>query len=243
MSAFLIGLLAASSLVIGAAIALVHRVSRSTLGLIMAFGSGVLISAVAYDLVADAFATSGVVGIPMGLLLGALAFFVGDLLVDRAGGKGRKSFSPTEGGSAKAIVLGTVLDGLPESIVIGLSLLSGEGVSIAVVVAVFLSNLPESMSASSGLAAAGTPAYKIVRMWVLVALASAIASWAGYALLGDASAWTIAFVQSFAAGALLTMLADTMMPEAFEHAGPVVGLATTLGFLVAFGLATWEHAG
>ena len=82
-----------------------------------------------------------------------------------------------------------------------------------------------------------------MRMWVLVALASAIAAWAGYALLGDASAWTIAFVQSFAAGALLTMLADTMMPEAYEHAGSVVGLVTTIGFLVAFGLASWEHAG
>ena len=243
MSAFLIGLLAASSLVIGAAIALVHRVSQSTLGLIMAFGAGVLISAVAYDLVADAFATSGVLGIPAGMLCGALAFFVGDLLIDRAGGKGRKSSTPTEGGSAKAIVLGTVLDGLPESIVIGLSLLSGEGVSVAVVAAVFLSNLPEAMSASSGLAAAGMPGYKIMRMWVLVALASAIAAWAGYALLGDASAWTIAFVQSFAAGALLTMLADTMMPEAYEHAGSVVGLVTTIGFLVAFGLASWEHAG
>ena len=177
------------------------------------------------------------------MLCGALAFFVGDLLIDRAGGKGRKSSTPTEGGSAKAIVLGTVLDGLPESIVIGLSLLSGEGVSVAVVAAVFLSNLPEAMSASSGLAAAGMPGYKIMRMWVLVALASAIAAWAGYALLGDASVWTIAFVQSFAAGALLTMLADTMMPEAYEHAGPVVGLVTTIGFLVAFGLASWEHAG
>lgn len=142
MSAFLIGLLAASSLVIGATIALAHRVSQSTLGLIMAFGSGVLISAVAYDLVADAFATSGVVGIPAGMLCGAFAFFLGDLLIDRAGGKGRKSSTPVEGGSAKAIVLGTVLDGLPESIVIGLSVLSGEGVSVAVVVAVFLSNLP-----------------------------------------------------------------------------------------------------
>lgn len=243
MNAFLIGLLAASSLVVGAAIALVHRVGRSTLGLIMAFGSGVLISAVAYDLVDDAFVTSGVAGVPLGMGLGALTFFFGDLLIDRAGGQGRKSSTATEGSSAKAIVLGTVLDGVPESIVIGLSLLSGEGVSVAVVIAVFLSNLPEAMSASAGMAAAGRPGRKIIWMWILVALSSAVAAWVGYALLGDASAWTIAFVQSFAAGALLTMLADTMMPEAFQNAGPVVGLATTFGFLVAFALASWEHAG
>ena len=243
MNAFLIGLAAASSLVIGAAISLIHHVSPRTLGLIMAFGSGVLISAVAYDLVADAFATSGVAGIPFGLLLGAITFFVGDLLIDRAGGKDRKSSTPAEGGSAKAIVLGTVLDGIPESIVIGLSLVSGEGVSVAVFAAVFLSNLPEAMSATTGLAASGTSGYRIMRMWILVALASAIAAWAGYALFGDASPWTIAFVQSFAAGALLTMLADTMMPEAYAHAGNVVGLATTFGFLVAFGLASWERMG
>jgi ZIP family zinc transporter len=242
MKAFLFGLLAASSLILGAAIALVHPVRRSTLGLIMAFGSGVLISAVAYDLVADAFATSGAVGIPLGLLAGALAFFLGDLAIDRAGGTQRKS--PTGGGegAARAIVLGTILDGLPESIVIGLSLISGEGVSVAVVVAVFLSNLPEAMAASTGSAAAGRPGSAIIRMWVLVALASAFASWVGFALLADASAWTVAFVQSFAAGALLTMLADTMMPEAFTDAGPVVGLATTLGFLVAFAIASWEHS-
>jgi len=243
MQAFLIGLLAASSLLIGAGVALVHRVRQRTLGLVMAFGSGVLISAVAYDLVADAFTTSGVAGIPLGLLLGAVAFFVGDVIIDRAGGEGRKRSSANPGGSAKAIVLGTVLDGVPESVVIGLSLLSGEGVSLAVVAAVFLSNLPEAMSSTSGLRAGGTPGSRIIGMWVLVVLASGVAAWAGFALLGDALARTIAVVQSFAAGALLTMLADTMMPEAFEHAGPVVGLATTLGFLVAFSLAVWEHAG
>ncbi len=240
--AFLAGLLASSSLVIGAVIALVHRVSTRTLGLIMAFGAGVLISAVAYDLVLDAFTLSqGGEGISIGLALGALTFFFGDLVIDRAGGEGRKSSAGSDG-SAKAIVLGTVLDGIPESIVIGLSFLSGEGVSVAVIAAVFLSNLPESMAATTGLMASGGSARGVLLLWTAVALVSAIAAAAGYVLLDDASGLTIAIVQAFAAGALLTMLADTMMPEAYEHGGPVVGLATTFGFLVAFLLASLEHS-
>ena len=240
--AFLVGAFAASSLLLGAAIALVHRVSDRTLGLIMAFGAGVLISAVAYDLVEEAVITSGGTGVALGIGVGALTFFVGDWLIDRAGGADRKSLRGSAEGSAKAIVLGTVLDGVPESIVVGLSLLSGEGIGIAVFVAVFLSNLPEAMAASSGLAAGGVAPSRILRMWLLVAVVSGLASAIGYGLLGDARSTAVAFVQAFAAGAILTMLADTMMPEAYEHGGPVAGLMTSLGFVVAFAIATAERA-
>jgi ZIP family zinc transporter len=243
MKAFLVGLVSASSLLIGCWIAIVHRVRPRTLGSVMAFGSGALISAVAYDLVAEAFETSGGRGITLGLALGSLTFFLGDLAIDRAGGAGRTSSTAHGHGSAKAIVLGTVLDGVPESVVLGLSLLSGTGVSVAVVAAVFLSNLPEGLAASTGLLDGGASRRDIVRLWALVALASACAAWLGYAAMGDVPAWAVSFVESFAAGAVLTMLADTMMPEAFEQAGPVAGLATTFGFLVAFAIASWERAG
>jgi zinc transporter, ZIP family len=248
LNAFLIGLLAASSLLIGCLIALAHQVRPRTLGAIIAFGVGVLISAVAYDLVADSFQVSGGEGITLGLLCGSLTFFVGDLLIDRAGGANRKSMTgdggaSSSGSSGQAIVLGTVLDGVPESMVLGLSLLSGEGVSLTMMAAVFLSNLPEAMAATSGLRASGQPPRKAIRMWTLVMLVSALASAAGYALLDGASPTMIAFVQSFAAGAILTMLVDTMVPEAFEHGGRMVGLVTTLGFAMAFGLASLEvHA-
>jgi zinc transporter, ZIP family len=243
MTPFLLGLLASSSLLLGAAIVLVHRFRPTVLGVIMAFGSGTLISAVAYNLVAEAFATSGGAGIPLGLALGSIAFFVGDLAIDRAGGADRKSSTSIDPGSAKAIVLGTVLDGIPEAVVLGVSLLPGGNVSVAVVVAIFTSNLPEAMSASSGLLDAGMAPSRILRLWTFVALVSAFAAWLGYATLDDASAWTISFVQTFAAGAVLTMLADTMMPEAFRRAGPVTGLVTTFGFLFAFAIASWERAG
>ena len=133
-----------------------------------------------------------------------------------------------------ALVLGALLDGIPESAAIGITLLDGEGVGAAMVAAVFLSNVPESLSATTGLKASGRSTRWILGLWALVCLASTLASLAGYALLGDAPAGTVAFIQTFAAGAILTMLADTMVPEAVEHAGPLVGLFTVLGFAVAF---------
>jgi zinc transporter, ZIP family len=242
IDAFLAGAAAASSLVIGAAIALIHRVGERTLGLIMAFGAGVLISAIAYDLVADAYATSGGPGITAGMFAGAISFFVGDQVIDRAGGGDRKASTRSGGGSARAIVLGTVLDGIPESVVVGLTLLSGEGLSLAVVAAVFLSNLPEAMAATTGFVRDGTRPSRILLLWTTVALVSAASSALGYGALGDAGSGLVAFVEAFAAGAILTMLADTMMPEAFRNGGPVAGLVTTLGFVLAFGLSVAEQS-
>jgi ZIP family zinc transporter len=241
-AAFAWGLLGSSSLVLGGVLALRFRITGLVLGLIMAFGAGVLISAVAYELVEEAFETSGGQGdVALGLLTGALVFFVGDTLIDRLGGADRKRSSGEQaGGSALAIVLGIVLDGIPESAVIGLSLLGGAGVSVAVNVAVFISNLPEAIAATSGLAAARWPRGRILLLWIVVALVSALASLAGYGLFGDASPHTLAFLLAFAGGAVLTMLADTMMPEAFERGGRVVGLATTLGFAVAFWVSSLE---
>ena len=241
-SAFAWGFFGGSSLILGGIIALVRPLGRRMLGLVMAFGAGVLISAVAYDLVLDARETSiGDDGIGLGLATGALVFFLGDAIIDRLGGEGRKrSDGRQASGAALAIVLGIVLDGIPESATLGISLLGGEGVGIALVAAIFISNVPESIAATSGLSASGWSATRLLGLWFLVALVSGLAAMAGYGLLDDAPPATIAFVLAFAAGAILTMLADTMMPEAFEHGGKVVGLATTLGFGLAFSLTAFE---
>jgi zinc transporter, ZIP family len=240
--AFLWGLLAGSSLIIGGLVALRFRISQSLLGLIMAFGAGVLISAVAYELVGEAFDTSaGSGGVALGLFAGAAAFFGGDFLIDRMGGEGRKSSEgEQEGGSPLAIVLGIVLDGIPESIVIGLSLLEGGGVSVAVIAAVFLSNLPEAVAATTGLTKAGWARRRILGLWSATAIVCAFSSLVGYRAFDAASPRTIAFVLAFAGGAILTMLAETMMPEAYRHGGKLVGLATTIGFALAFALTTLE---
>jgi zinc transporter, ZIP family len=236
------GAVASSSLIIGGLLALRVDIRGRALGLIMAFGAGVLISAVSFELVEEAADTSaGNGGVALGLFAGCLAFFVGDQLIDRLGGGERKSsLGRQQGGSPLGIVLGIVLDGIPESIVIGLTILTGGGVSAAMLVAVFLSNLPEAIAATSGLSISGWQGRRIVGLWVLIAVVSSLAAGLGYGAFGDASPRTIAFVLSFAGGAILTMLAETMMPEAFEHGHKLVGVFTTLGFALAFFVSSLE---
>jgi ZIP family zinc transporter len=203
----------------------------------MAFGAGVLISAVAFDLVEEGFARAGTVPVLIGFGAGALTFYAGDAVLYRTGGRDRKrSGGQQAGGAAMAIVLGAMLDGIPESAAIGVTLLGG-GVGVAMVAAVFLSNVPESLSAAVGLRRAGRSVRWILGLWLGVAVISTAAAAVGYAVLGGAAGSTVAVVQAFAAGAILTMLADTMMPEAFEDTGPTTGLITCAGFAVAFALS------
>jgi ZIP family zinc transporter len=232
------GLISASSLVIGSLLAIWLHIPLRAIGLVMGFGAGVLISAVAFDLVEEAADTSGGEGgIAFGLFVGCGVFFGGDLLISRLGGGDRKDATgDQQGDSPLAIVLGTVLDGIPESLVIGLTIYEGGAVGAAYLAAVFISNLPEAISSTSGLVSSGWKKSRILWMWVGIAVVSAVASVAGYGLFQDSSPATIAFVLAFAAGAILTMLADTMMPEAFEHGGKLVGVVTTLGFAVAYGI-------
>jgi zinc transporter, ZIP family len=252
------GFVGGFALIVGAVVGVKIPASKRLIGLVMAFGSGVLISAVAFDLTEEAFEAAGAVPVVVGLVAGALTFFVGDWIVDHHGGKDRKrSSGGDDEGNASAIVLGAVLDGIPESVAIGVTLLKGGTVGVAVVTAVFLSNIPESLSSATGLRKRHSPRW-ILGLWTGVAMISAVAAAAGFGLLGGTPPSTIAFVQAFAGGAILTMLADTMMPEAFsdvEHGkakggkardkgqdkdeenkalGNTVGLVTCLGFILAF---------
>ncbi|HWC29349.1 MAG TPA: ZIP family zinc transporter [Dehalococcoidia bacterium] len=240
--AFLWGLIGGSSLVIGAALALLFPIRLRAIGLIMGFGAGVLISAVAFDLVEEAAGqTSDYAPMLAGIFAGCGVFFGGAVLIDRLGGGDRKDAGGAQGeGSALAIVLGTVLDGIPESMVIGLTILEGGAVGVAYLIAVFISNLPESISSTSGLVAGGWQKRRALGLWVAIAVISGLASLVGYRAFDGASPGLIAFVLAFAAGAILTMLADTMIPEAYEHGGKLVGVITTLGFATAFLIHTLE---
>jgi zinc transporter, ZIP family len=235
------GFVGGAALLLGAAVGLKARATQRTIGLVMGFGAGVLISALAFELTDEAYRRGGVDAVAVGLALGATSFFIGDWVIDHRGGDQRKrSGGQQSGGSAMAIVLGALMDGIPESGAIGVSLLGGGGVGAPVVAAVFLSNVPESLSAATGLRKAGRSSRWILGLWLLVTAVSSIAAALGYGLLGGASDNLIAGIQPFAAGAILTMLADTMMPEAFEHGGSVVGLVTVLGFSGAFLLSTLQ---
>jgi ZIP family zinc transporter len=229
------GFIAASSLIVGGLLTFWLRIGSRLLGLIMAFGAGVLISAVAYELAHDAVELSEGSGhVAFGLLAGALAFFGGNSLIDKMGGHDRKKIGATHSSElGLPVVLGIVLDGIPESIVIGISLLNGKGVGLSLLVAVFLSNLPEAIAATSGLTSGGWSRLRVTGLWILVALICGLAALAGYVLFENAASSSIAFILSFACGAILVMLADTMMPEAFEHGGKLAGIVTVVGFGLA----------
>ncbi|HET7745439.1 MAG TPA: hypothetical protein VFK76_11950 [Gaiellaceae bacterium] len=239
---FFWGLVAGLSLLVGGVIARRVPISRRLLGLIMAFGAGVLISAVAYELVHEAFETSaGDGGVAIGLIAGSITFFLGELAIERLGG-GAEVGSPDDRAvqAGRAVVLGIILDGIPESFVLGLTVLEAGTVSAAFLAAVFLSNVPEAVAATTALGRAGRDTMRIMRFWLVVALGFGLTSLAGYVLLDSASPRTVAFVLAFAGGAILTMLANTMMPEALEHGGKLAGLLTTLGFALAFAISSLQ---
>jgi ZIP family zinc transporter len=233
---------ASSSLLVGGFVALNLPLSRRMIGLVMAFGAGVLVSALAYELFLEATHTEERSRISaLGLLAGSLTFFVGDSYIDRMGGEGRKSMVGVQSaGVALAIVLGIILDGIPESAVVGVDLRTGEGIGWAFIAAVFLSNLPEAAAASTGLAMTGWQKRRIYLLWIGVALVSGLAAVLGWAVVGGAGPDAIAFILAFAAGAILTMLADTMFPEALAQGGKAAGLLTTVGFALAFAISSFE---
>ncbi|MQA75058.1 MAG: ZIP family zinc transporter [Solirubrobacterales bacterium] len=239
LEAALWGLVGGLALLLGAALVFIRPLEVRTNAYVMAFGAGVLISAVAFDLTEEAIELGGGAPATIGLAAGALTFFGGDWLLDRRGGGDRKrSGGQQSEGNPAAIALGSLLDGIPESAAIGLTLLEGGGVSLSFVVAVFLSNLPESVSATTGLLKAGRSRRWIAALWLSVAAAAAVSAMLGYELLGGGSNELAAGVKGFAGGAILCMLADTMMPEAFDEAGRKVGLVTVLGFALAALLST-----
>jgi ZIP family zinc transporter len=233
LEAFVWGGVGAAALLVGAFVAYEFAPTRRLIAVVMALGTGLLIGSVSFELVDDALDTSTVGWVGALVLVGALVFTAGDLLIDHHGGADRKDPSGAQAeGSPLAIVLGSVLDGIPESFVLGLTVLQG-GVSVSLLGGVLLSNLPEGMSSSSGLKAAHWPKGRVYLMWLAVIVLSALSAAAGYVLLDPASGRTGALVQSFAAGALLAMLADTLLPEAYEVEGVYTGPLVVVGFALS----------
>jgi len=239
------GFLAGGALVLGAAIAWFAHVPRRVIAAVMAFGSGVLISALAFDLMDEAYTRGGFASTALGFLGGAAVYTGASVYLARRGAKHRKrsgangTAQPSEGdaaGSGTAIALGALLDGIPESMVIGLSLLAGGAVSAVAVAAIFLSNIPEGLSSAAGMKQAGRSARYVFGVWIGIAVISGVASLLGYTLFRGASSGVVAATTATAAGAILAMLADTMIPEAFEVAHDFAGLITVAGFLSAFAL-------
>jgi ZIP family zinc transporter len=225
------GALAAASLVIGALLALARRWHDGVVGAVLAFGAGALISSVAFELAQEGLEIGSPVSVAIGLALGAVTFFLADRAVTRIGGR--------KGGGAAGLplALGSLLDGIPEQAVLGIGLASGQGVSVALLVAIFVSNLPEGVGSAADMLAGGKSRGAVVRLWVVVAVVCTLATLLGYGVADVASGNVRAGIDGFAAGALLVMLVDSMIPEAKAKAGNRAGLVTVLGFAVAAALS------
>jgi ZIP family zinc transporter len=237
------GLVAGGALLIGAAVAYFLRVPRNLIAAIMAFGSGVLISALSFELMDEAYGRGGFAWAAIGFVSGAAVYTIANVILARHGAKHRKRSGgqqPSESqqsGSGMAIALGALMDGIPESIVIGLTMIQGGSVSFVAVGAIFLSNIPEGLSSVAGMKKAGRSAAYIFGVWGGIAAISGLASLVGYSIFQGFPAGVIAATTAVAAGAILAMLVDTMIPEAFDEARDFAGLITVIGFLIAFGLS------
>ncbi|WP_373048544.1 ZIP family metal transporter [Vulgatibacter sp.] len=238
------GLIAGSGLLLGAvaAVSLSGRLPHRVIAGTMSFGGGVLIAQLSVDLMEAAFRRGGPAAATAGFLAGAVVFCSANWRLSRAGARHRNRCGgcvqqPTESqhpGSGRAIALGAVLDGIPESLVIGLSLLGGERTGIGLVAGFFLANIPQGLSSASGMLKARRSTRYIFGVWTGIPVSGGLASGAGLLLLGGAPPAVLATILAFAAGGVLAMLAESMIPEAAEDAQPFTGLFAVLGFLCAF---------
>lgn len=228
------GALAASSLVVGALLALVRTWPDRVVGLVLGFGAGALVASVSFELAEEGLRIGSPYAVAAGLALGGVTYVGADRLVQRWGGRSGGSGGSTAGAP---LAVGAFLDGIPEQAVLGIGLAAGEGVSAALVVAIFASNLPEAIGSAADMRGAGSSRRSVLGLWVGVAACCALATVAGTLLADAVSSDGRAFVDGFAAGALLTMLIDSMVPEAKDKAKDWAGLATVVGFALAAGLS------
>jgi zinc transporter, ZIP family len=220
------GALAASSLILGAMLGLARRWHDDAIGAVLAFGAGALISAVSFDLAQEGARVGSPATLAVGLALGAITYFVADRALEKGAGS-----------AGVGLALGAFLDGIPEQLVLGIGLASGAGVSVGLLAAIFVSNLPEAIGSSTEMRATGRAPRTIMRLWIAVAVICTLATVGGYAIADATGGELKAAIDGFAAGALLVMLIDSMIPQAVRKAGRVAGLVTVLGFAVAAGLS------
>lgn len=243
LNALMWGLIANSSLILGGFIGSWFNISKRTLGIILAFGAGTLLSAVAYELIFESLKMARGNGFTAyGFFTGALAFFLMDTLLEKiGGGSGEDSSQSGQSRLIIPMVLGIVLDGVPESAVIGIGILKDGVVSFAILIAIFLSGGPEAIAGTAGMKSAGWSRPKIFGLWFGICILLSLSTVAGYSLFGNASVFTLQFINSFAGGAILMMLTNSMIPESYEYSGKLAGIFTVLGFALSVTIIVLEH--
>jgi len=249
--AALSGLIGGGTLLVGAGIAWFVDIPQRIVAGIMALGAGVLISTLAFELVEEAAEDGGLVPTTVGFLGGAILYIVADQLISRPKKKpaapddsgaltdvpanivARRARTRAAGGAGLVIAVGALIDGIPESIVMGLSVLQG-GISIPIVAAIAISNFPEGLGSTAALKRSGTSGRFVALLWSGIALVTVAASVLGFVAFQSASPNLIALITTIAAGGLLAMVCNTMIPEAFDEQQALTGLWATIGFLGAF---------
>jgi ZIP family zinc transporter len=240
---FIYGLIAGFSLLIGALVGVAFKLKQKTIARFMAFGSGVLICALTFELMDEAFKQGGFDAVIIGFLAGGLAFILGDYLIHLKGGRRHRynqHFTNNTETNGSAIALGAILDGVPETIALGITLFFGQGGGLLMLVAITLSNFPEGISSITGLKKEGYSNKKIYIIWFIVAIVLTAVAILSFSFLHNLNPNNIGVIEAFAAGAILAMLADTMMPEAYEEGGFSIAILTVLGFLIAFILSRFK---
>ncbi len=235
--ALLWGMVSGGAVLLGAVISLLVHIPKKLLGFIMAFGVGVLIGAATFELLQESLEKDEIMNTIIGFLVGAVTFTVLEALISKKGGKHRKRSQVPDESSEQSggigIFIGTVMDAIPESIMLGVSLIGGKGVSMLLLIAIFISNIPEGLSSTKGMLHGGNSKKKILFLFITVTVIAGLSALGGYIFLDDADPKVLAFISSFAAGGIITMIGATMLPEAYEEGGAMVGLVTACGVLTS----------
>ncbi len=236
------GFVAASALLLGSALGWFIRFPPKAVAYVMAFGSGVLFAALSFDLVGDALEEAGVAWVAGGFMAGAAAFsFINHWLNEPVKHRKRSQRQqPAGNNTGVAIAAGTLLDGLPESMAIGLLVASGGKLSLATIAAIFISNIPEALSSTAGMRRAGHNGWFMVRLWGGMALLSGVFAIIGAVFFGDAPVHVRALITCIAAGGIFAMVVETMIPEAFAETHELSGLIAAAGFIIAVTMQALE---
>ena len=225
------------ALLAGALIGVYFHLKQKAIAAVMAFGSGVLICALTFGLIEEAFGHGGFDAVIIGFLVGGLLYILGDWAMHHFGGRKHKRhqhIAAEHGTNGIMIILGSVLDGIPESIALGIALFSNQTVGLMMIAAIVISNVPESIASIGGLKKEKFSAGSIFSIWGLVGMAVTLTTILSFIFLHNLGPNTIGILDSLAAGAMLAMLAGSMMPEAYEEGGYAVSILTIIGFLVTF---------
>ncbi len=242
IEAFLWGLVVGSGLIMGAAISYVFNLPHRVVAAVMGIGGGVLISVLAFELIDEAYTHGGLASSASGFIAGAVLFSTANWLLSGQGAKHRKRCAQCivqlgedkKGGNELAIAVGSIIDDIPEAIIVGISLAGGVAIGKAVLIGFFLANIPEGLASASGMKKSGRSATYIFGVWGGITLLTGIAGMLGYAVFASFPVTIISFITALAAGGIMSMVAETMIPEAFEEAQSFIGLITATGFLMFF---------